>query len=1342
VEKVKKLFLYNSTHSYDAHFHSTKNKRGVGILISKRINYTVEKTYKDEDENILGLTINIDGFNLRIFSIYGPNFDNKAFYNRIDYFLSQDSQVAAVLGGDWNSSYSTSPTADNIDIRNMRNPPSLVRSGWLREICNNHNLSDPFRALHPNLKDYTFSPPGARINRSRLDFFLIYDELIPLVRTCSIKETQQIKLLDHKPVILDFKKDKYASKPFINKTILSLPRTDDVVLASVLDTYLIHVDADDADNIRIATPPGVHHAEGFNPIRAEQTKVGNLLSLIRDYNLVYEQSLNDPQNRLISLELAAKNTEITILKNSLLSFEIIEQLKIIPSADIFLETLLSNVKGNVISFQQWIKKTENSRKAKIVNKIREIRTNPDPDFERIGTLENELLDITDKEIREKVKSMKIFECLNAEKPTPLFMSLARCRSSSKKLSALKKPDGTEYEGDRERNEGIVQYYENLYKKPAGERSDYTNCIEDFLGPTVLNHVIVQNSKLTENEKTLLDMPLSIEELDISINKANMNSAPGIDGLSNKFLKKYWVFFRTALFRYCNCCFEKNELTANFLNASIKLIPKKGDVTDLKNWRPISLLSNMYKIISRAINNRLNKVVNRICSRAQKGFNDSRFTQECLINVIETINHCNQNGISGAVVAVDMAKAFDTLSHGYLEQVFSFFNMGPYIRKWLSLLGTKRTACIILDDNTYSRSFKLGRGSAQGDNISPDTFNFGDQILIFKIELDPNIAGIWRNFQIPPLVPPRQEEDAANHLNPNNNDLFLHESGRETVKNESLADDNTTLTLMAAENLRYLRQILDDFSAVSGLTCNYDKTNVLAIGPPVDNIDLAGFSQTDSIKLLGLNISKNLDTFDETFVTIHDKIRDLIAFWDRFRLSLPGRISVIKNLLIPQLNYIGSFLDPSPYILESIQSTLDSFALHGLQVARDRRYLSPQDGGLGLFNLKNFLQAQKCSWIKRADAKCIDNWRFDLKRCAPDGNLMLLRNIDVNQAEHPILYNLASAFSNFSTALSKKDSNYKKTQIFLNPHFVRSGTDNGMLDIAFFTRDVYDDCKSVIRNLSFDDCFSNGTFKTKQQFRDIGLRLNDIVWIRLRGAMSHAKATFGSVPRKSDSSSVTNFVRGFKKGSKKFREIIEYDSTLTEGRKNLRTVITFSEITDTTIPDSECLGKILALWNRSFLPNELREFFFKERNNCLPLNNRIVNFVQNASDKCSFCKIINPDTQTRESFAHLFLECPVTRSNLNGFIRITRLPVLPNDPNLKNVFWYGIANGKLDKEMLLIFGIFRYCIWKAKTAKTIPRSLNISESFFNMLQTIFSISFKTRDNFLKNPNCANLLQAMG
>jgi hypothetical protein len=101
----------------------------------------------------------------------------------------------------------------------------------------------------------------------------------------------------------------------------------------------------------------------------------------------------------------------------------------------------------------------------------------------------------------------------------------------------------------------------------------------------------------------------------------------------------------------------------------------------------------------------------------------------LINVIETIAHCNHNNINGAVVAVDMAKAFDTLSHNFLREVFKFFNFGPTLIDWLILLGENRTACILLDDGTYSRNFSLGRGRAQGDNISPNTFNFADQILI-------------------------------------------------------------------------------------------------------------------------------------------------------------------------------------------------------------------------------------------------------------------------------------------------------------------------------------------------------------------------------------------------------------------------------------------------------------------------------------------------------------------------------------------------------------------------------------------------------------------------------------
>lgn len=130
--------------------------------------------------------------------------------------------------------------------------------------------------------------------------------------------------------------------------------------------------------------------------------------------------------------------------------------------------------------------------------------------------------------------------------------------------------------------------------------------------------------MTELEMQNLEAPLSLAELDKALKEANKKSAAGIDDFSMPVMVKCWEFLSIPLFNYANCCFAKGILTPNFRTPCIRLIPTKGNLEILKNWRPISLLSNLYKIISRAINNRMDKVMSRICSQAQKGFSKSRF----------------------------------------------------------------------------------------------------------------------------------------------------------------------------------------------------------------------------------------------------------------------------------------------------------------------------------------------------------------------------------------------------------------------------------------------------------------------------------------------------------------------------------------------------------------------------------------------------------------------------------------------------------------------------------------------------------------------------------------------
>jgi hypothetical protein len=276
---------------------------------------------------------------------------------------------------------------------------------------------------------------------------------------------------------------------------------------------------------------------------------------------------------------------------------------------------------------------------------------------------------------------------------------------------------------------VRNFYKNLYQSPPCDVNCNENCINEFLGEEIIQSRLVQDSIIPEQLAREFELPISLVELDILAEQGN-KSASGMDRLSNCFIKKYWDLLRIPLHRYAIHCHGTGKLTQNFSTASIKLIPKKGDPSKIKNWRPISLLSCLYKVISRALNNRLKKASGYIFSRAQKGFTSDRHIQEVLMNVIEMIAHCKQHDIPGAIISIDQAKAFDTISHKYMHQVYKFFGFGNNFIKLLETLGNGRNACIAFEDGSYSPAFDLKCGRAQGNTSSPTEYNMGQQILIF------------------------------------------------------------------------------------------------------------------------------------------------------------------------------------------------------------------------------------------------------------------------------------------------------------------------------------------------------------------------------------------------------------------------------------------------------------------------------------------------------------------------------------------------------------------------------------------------------------------------------------
>ncbi len=241
------------------------------------------------------------------------------------------------------------------------------------------------------------------------------------------------------------------------------------------------------------------------------------------------------------------------------------------------------------------------------------------------------------------------------------------------------------------------------------------------------------------------------------------------------------------------------MTNSFKCAAIKLIPKKGDLSNIKNWRPISLLNCSYKVISRALNNRLKSVTDCLTSRAQKGFTQARQIQEVLINVIEDIEYAKKSGKNISVLAIDQAKAFDSVKHEYIESVLNFFGFGPRFINYIKTACTNRTACIINEEGGYSDIFPLEVGTAQGDCPSPILYNLCNQILLFKLELDPAILSIYDNND---HVMRQRIPVHANHA------IFEHESNQQTDKLNAFADDATACTLKDINSLTMIKQILN------------------------------------------------------------------------------------------------------------------------------------------------------------------------------------------------------------------------------------------------------------------------------------------------------------------------------------------------------------------------------------------------------------------------------------------------------------------------------------------------------------------------------------------------------
>ena len=122
-----------------------------------------------------------------------------------------------------------------------------------------------------------------------------------------------------------------------------------------------------------------------------------------------------------------------------------------------------------------------------------------------------------------------------------------------------------------------------------------------------------------------------------------------------------------------------ELTTSQKRGIITLIPKGNNLprSDVNCYRPITLTSTDYRIITKILANRLQKVVGKIINTNQSGFLKGRNISDQIRLIDDVINYTHRNNQSGGIVSLDFRRAFDSITKDSIHAALEMFNFGPY-----------------------------------------------------------------------------------------------------------------------------------------------------------------------------------------------------------------------------------------------------------------------------------------------------------------------------------------------------------------------------------------------------------------------------------------------------------------------------------------------------------------------------------------------------------------------------------------------------------------------------------------------------------------------------------------
>ncbi len=162
--------------------------------------------------------------------------------------------------------------------------------------------------------------------------------------------------------------------------------------------------------------------------------------------------------------------------------------------------------------------------------------------------------------------------------------------------------------------------------------------------------------------------------------------------------------------------KKGTLPVSLRRAGVTLLPKKGDLEDIRCWRPVSLLGVDYTRLSKSLTNIIKLYISSVNHAYQSYCIPGRTIFDNVFLIQDLISFAKLHKINIGFVSLDQEKAFDQVDHGFLFKCLEDFGFGPSIIAYIRLLYTD-TYSMLKINGTLTRPFRVSRGIRQGCGLS-------------------------------------------------------------------------------------------------------------------------------------------------------------------------------------------------------------------------------------------------------------------------------------------------------------------------------------------------------------------------------------------------------------------------------------------------------------------------------------------------------------------------------------------------------------------------------------------------------------------------------------------------